>query len=755
VFYSLYMSAKPLFLLFILMMGVSSLNAQTRISGKVTDKKGRPLYSASITLKDSYDGATSDSAGNYSFTTTETGTLVLVISASGYQQTEIPVTLDQPELKIDVQIKEQITELKAVVISAGTFEAGDKGRTTVLNSIDIATTASGMGDITGALKTLPGAQQVGETEGLFVRGGTASETRTFIDGTPVNNFFYSSVPNISQRGRFSPFLFKGTVFSTGGYSALYGQALSAALILESVDIPDESEGRVNVSVIGLGAGLQHVAKNKKSSWGVNYDYTNLWPAFRVIKQKQDFYDVPVYHTADLNFRIKTSATGILKYYGYFSHNKTGFRTNSIDTLGYKDAFGLKNLNTYHNLSWKEKIGRKWRLQAGTSFSINNDDIDSHLQDGTNKDILLTGLEFKQFGLESRGRFYNLKAVLERRLRNLSMLRFGAEYNYSNERSVYTAYNGLRFDQRVEEHIKAAFAETDIYLTNELAAKLGTRFEHSSLLGKVNIAPRASLAYRLGAESQASLAYGIFYQNPERRYLPSPYDLNFSRAAHYIAQYQKVSRLTTLRLEAYYKKYHNLIKTEPFNATTIAANNNGYGQAHGVELFWRDKKTIKNLDYWISYSYLNTKRDFLNYPGALTPNFAATHTASLVLKKFVLDWKTGFNLSYTYATPRKYYNIFDDGTGNKIIDQGETPDYHNVGFSMNYLPKLGTKKKGQFTVLVLSVNNIFGLKQIYGYNYSYNNIRRQAIIPPSRTFVFVGAFISFGVDRTDDIINNNL
>jgi hypothetical protein len=33
-------------------------------------------------------------------------------------------------------------------------------------------------------------------------------------------------------------LFKGTVFSTGGYSALYGQALSSALILESIDLPE-------------------------------------------------------------------------------------------------------------------------------------------------------------------------------------------------------------------------------------------------------------------------------------------------------------------------------------------------------------------------------------------------------------------------------------------------------------------------------------------------------------------------------------
>ena len=52
--------------------------------------------------------------------------------------------------------------LKAVTVTAGSFEAGDNKRAaTVLNSIDIATTAGSNADITAALKTLPGAQQVG------------------------------------------------------------------------------------------------------------------------------------------------------------------------------------------------------------------------------------------------------------------------------------------------------------------------------------------------------------------------------------------------------------------------------------------------------------------------------------------------------------------------------------------------------------------------------------------------------------------
>jgi vitamin B12 transporter len=160
-----------------------------------------------------------------------------------------------------------------------------------------------------------------------------------------------------------------------------------------------------------------------------------------------------------------------------------------------------------------------------------------------------------------------------------------------------------------------------------------------------------------------------------------------------------------------------------------------------------------VDYWISYSFLDTKRDFLNFPFAVTPNFAAKHTSSLVLKKFVQKWKMNLNGSYNYASGRPYYNIGHDGTNYKFNDRGMIPDYHNVSFAINYLPFIGKKNPKSFAVYVLQVSNIFNIKQTYGYTYSYNGLRKEAIVPTSRMFVFIGAFISFGVDRSDEVTNS--
>ena len=61
----------------------------------------------------------------------------------------------------------------------------------------------------------------------------------------------------------------------------------------------------------------------------------------------------------------------------------------------------------------------------------------------------------------------------------------------------------------------------------------------------------------------------------------------------------------------------------------------------------------------------------------------------------------------------------------------------------------------YAVFVGSVTNVLNSKQIFGYNYSNNGQRKEAITPPAPQFFFLGVFLSWGVDRRQDAINNNL
>ena len=731
--------------------------SQIKIEGTVRDIKNKPVEGASIVIEGSYDGATSDSLGKYSFVTSESGEQIIKISVSSYFPVEQKIIIEKADLSISFSLKEKITELKAVVLSAGSFIASDQKKASALKPLDVVTTASANGSITDAFKTLPGAQQVGESEGLFVRGGTSSEAKYFIDGSLVNEFFFSSKPGLASRERFNPFLFTGYVFSSGGYSSLYGQALSSVLIMESIDLPEKTSASFGLSYLSANAGIQKLSKNKKSSWGTTYSYTNLALVYDLIKQKQDYFRIPVIHQGDFNFRTKTSSTGFLKYYVNVSHTIVALRNQDVDSLTLKDAFSLKDFNMYHNLSWKEKLGNGWKINTGISYTYDKNNIGLELQDANNKKVEINDgsvYSYKNVGIISKKNYANAKVVLEKKFGGLNALRFGAENNYSNEKTDINNAGGSLQNRKFQENILSAFAESDIYITNRWGAKLGARTEHSESLQKWNIAPRISLAYQFPDRSQASFAYGIFYQNPDSKYLPALNSLLFQKATHYILQYLKASNGRNFRAEIFFKNYDDLIKTE--ESGTRAINNKGFGDAKGIEFFWRDTKTIRNFDYWISYSYLDTKRDFLNYPSAITPSFAAKHTASLVVKKFVMPVKMQFNASYTFASGRPYYDLMEDSEGKiRMYDQGITRDFNSLSLSLNYLPTIGRKDAKSFTVIVLSLTNVLGANNVYGYNYSTNGKNKVAILPPAKRFLYLGCFISLGIDRTEDAINNKL
>ncbi|MBN8622257.1 MAG: TonB-dependent receptor [Flavobacteriales bacterium] len=714
------------------------LHAQITISGKISFKN-KGVKDISVTLKDTYDGATTDENGHYSFQTSEKGNHVLVFTNPKFVEGEKPILIENQNITINSELKEQISEIDAVVISAGSIEASDKKRATaLLTPIDIYTTAGADGQISSALNYLPGVQKVGESEGLFVRGGTGAETKIFMDGSLINNYFSNSVPGIAGRDRFNTSLFKGNVFSSGGYSALYGQALSGVLILESVDLPDTSSFDFGISPIFASGSFQKLSKDKTYSFGTSLSYFNLGLVQQIFKYNTDFSKPAQGFGGDANFRIKTKSGGMFKYYGSFDTNQMAVKSTSLEPEYDQTKVDLNSANMYHNLSFKQKFG-KYLLNAGTSYSYN----DAKLNFATVKN----DVETPQTAFNNKDNYLNFKTVLERKINKISAIRGGIELNNAHETN--------NFNKNYTDLLSSVFAETDLGFSNNLSAKVGVRAENSSYLDKTNVAPRFALAYRLSKDWTSSFAYGIFYQNPESKYLNSNTPLTFQKAEHYILQVQKSSEGRSFRLEAFYKDYQKLVKTFGDQYLQTAINNNGNGIAKGAEIFWRDKKTFKNIDYWVSYSFLDTKRDFMNYPISLVPSFAAKHTLSVVAKKFVTDWKTGFNLSYTYASGRPYYDIVSQNGTNILRHEGTLKDYSGLNFSVNYLPNLGKKDAKAFTVLVLSVSNILGNKNVYGYNFSKDGMRISAVVPPVNTFVFIGAFISFGVDKTNDAINNNL
>lgn len=738
------MKTKLLFLIIFLSFSLSF--AQIKISGKVT-YKNKGVGQVNVTLKDTYDGATTDADGNFSFETAEKGNYTLAFTHPKYAPVEKTIVIENQDVVINTEIKEQISEIDAVVISVGSIEASDRKRTTAaLTPMDIYTTAGSQGQTTTGYKFLPGVQNAGESEGLFVRGGTGAETKFYIDGNLVNNYFSSSVPGLAGRERFNTSIFKGSVFSSGGYSALYGQALSSVLLLESVDMPDQSSYSFNIFPFSLGGNYQHLNEKKTFSYGIDANISDLGLVTKVLDFETDFIKAPRSISVNGNFRIKTRSGGFLKYYGSFDANSLIVSQPSLEQNYDEQQPSVNGKNTFHSLTYKKKMGR-YLMNLGTSFSINKNDLEIG--------IVNSGNRIGTVNMNTEGLYWNSRAVFERKIAAVSNVKAGFELLSENDKNNFSVFDAPQQKNSISNFTTALFAENNLAFGRNFSTSLGVRAENSSFLNQWNLAPRFSAAYRLSDKWVTSLAYGIFYQTPESKYLTQSFKQNFQKATHYIFQIQRSEDNRTLRMEAFYKDYKNLVKTSVSGFQNVVLPDYGNGFAKGVEVLWRDKKSIKNVDYWISYSYLDSKREFLNYPTELYPSFAAKHNISLVAKKFVTSWKTGFNFSYTYTSGRPFYNIIAQNGENILKSQGKVKDFNSLNFSLNYLPNLGKKDAKAFTVLVAGVNNILGNKNIYGYRFSTNGDRSAPVLPAAQTFVYIGALISFGIDKTQEAIDNNL
>ncbi|MBC7777644.1 MAG: TonB-dependent receptor [Phycisphaerae bacterium] len=719
---------KTYILLFFSLFSFSIFAQKTTIRGRVLDKSKEPLVGANIFLRDTYDGATSDVEGNFQFDTEESSAQVLLVKYVGYDSVSQQVNLKGGIFEFNPVLRESFNELKVVVITAGSFEASDERKVTVLKPLDIVTTASAGGDTYGALKTLPGAQvSSGDQEGLFVRGGSGTEAQTFIDGMLVRTPFTASTPDYAARGRFSPFLFKGTVFSTGGYSAQYGQGMSSALILDSQDLPERSAGTLAVSCVGLGFGRQKLWKDKGRAIGGSINYTNLGPYFSLVKQRPDFTHKPEYIGTEGFFRQKTGQSGLLKFYGYYNTGRVGFNTKAPSDSIF--SFDVKNANAYTNLSWVSFLNEHWKINLGSSFSHDRNDIATTFNMGI--------LSPDTFNIQNS--LTQVRAVATRFFGRLTTLRFGGEYQYATD--DFKSERG--FGSGLRDHYGAIFAESDLYVTTKLVARLGLRGERSSLLSEARLSPRVSLAYKLTDASQVSFAWGHFYQKGDSllrwRGDFSGAIPGFQKAEHFILNYQYIKNDRTVRIEGFYKKYEELVTTR------FVLANDGKGYAKGLELFYRDKKTFRGVDYWLSYSWLDTKRKFQWYPSEAQPTFAANHVATLVAKKYFPKIRTSVGLAYNFATGRPYYN--PDST--IVFLSQRTPAYNNLSINASYL----TTVRKAFAVFVLGVTNVLNQEQIFGYRFPPQGGEPVPIKPAANQFFFVGAFFSWGTDRRQEVLDN--
>ena len=247
----LFLSALSLF------MAVGVFAQNMRVTGTVTDAStGEAVPYASLMLKGTLNGTSSDAEGNYSINVPSDG--VLVFSAVGYVTIEEDV---DGRARIDVALEPDSEFLdETIVVAYGTAKkssftgsAGTVGGETISRR-SVSNVTKALEGMVAGITVTSGSGQPGSSSGITIRGtgsiNASSSPLYVVDGIPFDGTIASINPND---------IASMTVLKDASAAALYGARAANGVIM--ITTKRGSEGRAVVNFRGQ-VGLQSRSVNR-------------------------------------------------------------------------------------------------------------------------------------------------------------------------------------------------------------------------------------------------------------------------------------------------------------------------------------------------------------------------------------------------------------------------------------------------------------------------------------------------------------
>lgn len=697
------------------------MSAQT-ISGIVTDGKGNPVSGANVYIKNTLLGATTSNKGEFSFNIEkEKIPFYLLVESKGNGIESVRIENINEYIKIIVIKGGKEKKIEEVIVTGSLFKSGDSSNATAFSSSDIYTNPNALGDIIRAMENVPGVQFVPGDGRLYIRGGTSEESKIFIDGLLVLSPYTATSPNNAVRGRFSPDLFQGINLSTGGFSSEYGQAMSGALMLDSKK-QNQYEDKSDISFTTVGAWGGFTKKRESDVFHITGNYTNL-NLYNALFPDRNDWNRPYQQISSEIYYQRLIKNGVWKFFGSYANYNFSLNEKTPDYAIIRRDFSVEDIYTYITLNYD--LGNRYKLYAGVNFGYSAQRIEGAL--------------IPWDAMKQEENLSHSKILIKKKMGGSFEFKVGGELlyktynqNYKTEKSVFQPY--------FTHVLSTGFSEFNWAITHKLGTSMGLRIDNSSLLKESAWSPRFSLNYNPNKKNQISAFLGTYFQSPDNDMLKYNRNLDFSYADNYILSYTYTAYNLFFKAETYYKKYHDLV-TYSVNSLNNrfyeSISNSGFGDAKGIDLFL--KSGFTNFKYWISYSYIDTERKFLNYPIKTQPSFIAKHTASFIGKYWIQSCKTQLAISTNYSSGRPYTNPNLPG-----FNQNKIRDYWNTSLGIAYLPK-------ENIVVYANLSNLLGVKQVLGYEYSSQSddqgvYTKQKILPSADRVFFLGVFITISKNK---------
>ncbi len=711
------MRCKILFIVTFALFISSSVMGQIVFSGVVKDRNNKPISGVNVQLQNTYHGSITDSLGFFTFKAEIHSDAVLLFTHINYKPTQSVVNPVENTL-LEIIMEERITVLDEVVVSSSIGYL--KNKSLGISKLDTYTNPHSNGDLALALRATPGLQQIGDKEGFFVRGGNSDETVVSINGITIDNFFTSGINSISGRSRFEVGLFKGINFATGDIPVAYGNAMSGSLELTIDDIPESDLLGFGISPIYVTTNAGKLFSNKTGYIEAAVSFSNpslYYPLF--LKKNWRFHGNNNGLVGTFRLQKKFSNNSFITFLSSIGYDNKGL---TLDEKEITSGSKLRDLTTFNMFNYKNYINSSSVLDFSAGYS---------------KTIKNTSFLINDEIATSKNNGANLFQVHFAITRNLRALRLNAGVDFFNESKKFNLKHFS--DMTFATYFSSTFSLKHIpFLLN-----LGCRSEYSSYYKKWDILPRALMSYNIDNDNSLTLGIGRYSQKENTFIIYGLTPSSKSYSVQYNLTYKfKSSHRKLLRIQAYLKKYNNLTKAKQI-IDGYSITNEGTGYANGVDFFWKDAQSISGVEYSISYSYLDSKRDYLFGDFNALPTFAAKHNGSFVLKYYSpkISSQFGVALSYRSGLPFliKERNILK-----------QTPGMFSMDIAYNYIFSTN-KMRG---VISLSIPNILNNNTIIGYQLNYEG-KLKNISYPTNQAIFLSFFLNFGVDRISEIVNSIL
>ena len=773
------MFARYIFLLAMLMAGIDAIAQSFTLKGKVTDDEGNALELATVSCLEQAAVTMTNLKGEFQLQLNTRDSVVIKFSMVGYAPRTR--TLRNPRGTQTLQIQMHPNEELSEVVVTERRRQTDQMEQLDLTNLKAVPSASGNA-IEELIQQQAGVSTHNELSSQYnVRGGSFDENSVYINNVEVYRPLLIRSGQQEGLSVINPDMVEKVSFSSGGFSAKYGDKMSSALDI-NYKRPKAFEASAMASLLGASGYVGMSNKKFSMSHGVRYKTNRylLGSLETTGEYKPNFLDYQTYITYQPNNRWTLSFLGNISenHYNFKPKDReTSFGTMK-DVKSFKVYFDGQEKDIFRTLFGTASIARHFgdstqvkllwsafHTKEQEAYDIQGqywlDDTQSaeNLGVGTYmehaRNYLTANVQSLKLMAEKKYRSHHLETGVTIKWEHVKEQSREWEMRDSSGYSIPHTSNRLDLiytlaskndisSQRVEAYAQDTYRWTGSEGETFYTLCYGLRFAHWSFNHEAIVSPRLSLSVvpAWNHDVTLRLASGLYYQAPfykEMRDTTTVGSMTVAtlnpkiksqRSLQFIAAFDYRFRLNNrpyrFTAEAYYKALSNLI---PYNVQNVKVTYYGQnlcsGYAAGLDLKLYGE-FVPGTDSWVSFSVMRTqqKMNGLWVPLPTDQRYAMNlHFTDYF--PGTERWKMTLRLAYADGLP---FGASHRGLEGQHF---RAPAYKRADIGMSYLAYKAdgaTRMQLKNVWIGLDCLNLFGISNVNSYYWVTDISNRQWAVP---------------------------